>query len=87
MKITKLEALAFFRKQQQQKKKLAVEEMKLEEELVKAKARVKVIEAQEELEKGKSLNSCFNSGSQIGFTENLSFRDRTTIIYSQSIKI
>ena len=31
----------------------------------------------EELEKGKTLGSGLNSGSQIGFTENLSFRGRT----------
>ena len=73
MELAELEALASFRKQQKTKK-LALEEMKLEEELVKAKARVKVIEAQEELEKGKTLSSGLNSGSQIGFTENLGFR-------------
>ena len=67
MELAELEALASFRKQQKTKK-LALEEMKLEEELVKAKARVKVIEAQEELEKGKTLSSGLNSGSQIGFT-------------------
>ena len=50
--------------------------MKLEEELVKAKARLKVIEVQEELEKGKTLSSGLNSGNQVGFTENLSFRSR-----------
>ena len=50
--------------------------MKLEEELVEAKARVKVTEAQEELEKGKILSSGLNSGNQIGFTENLRFRGR-----------
>ena len=44
MKFVELEALASFRKQQKTKKQ-AVEEMKLREELVKAKARVKVIEA------------------------------------------
>ena len=48
MKLAELEALASFRKQHKAKK-LAVEEIKLEEEIVKAKARVKVIEAQEEL--------------------------------------
>ena len=32
---------------------------------------------QEELEKGKALNSGLNSGNQVGFTENLSFRGRT----------
>ena len=57
MKLAELEALASFRKQQKTKN-LAVEEMKLEEELVKAKARVKVTEAQEELDKGKALSSC-----------------------------
>ena len=76
MELAELEALASFRKQQKTKK-LAVEKMKLEEELVKAKARVKVIEAQEELEKGKTLSSYLNSGNQIGFNENLSFRGRT----------
>ena len=70
------EALASFRIQQKTKK-LAVEEMKLEEELVKAKARLRVIEAQEELEKGKTLSSSLKSGNEIGFTENLSFRGRT----------
>ena len=44
MKFAELEALGSFRKQQKTKK-LAVEEMKLGEELVKAKAKVKVIEA------------------------------------------
>ena len=72
MKLAEIEALASFRKQQKTNK-LAVEEMKLEEELVKAKAGVKVTEAQGELEKGKTLDSGLNSGSQIGFTENLSF--------------
>ena len=44
--------------------------------LVKAKARVKLTEAQEELEKGKTLNSgLISSGNQIGFTKYLSFRD------------
>ena len=43
--------------------KLAVEEMKLEEELVKAKARVNVTKAYEELENGKTLNSGLNSGN------------------------
>ena len=52
--------------------------MKLEEELVKAKARVKVVEAQEKLEKVKTLSSGLNSGNQIGFTKNLSFWGRTT---------
>ena len=51
--------------------------MKLEEELVKAKARVKVVQAQEKLEKGKTLSSGLNSGNQIGFTKNLSFWGRT----------
>ena len=51
--------------------------MKLEKELVNAKARVKVIEVQEELEKSKTLNSGLNFGSHIGFTKNSSFRDRT----------
>ena len=69
MKISELEVLASFRKQQK-RKKLAVEEMALEEELVKAKAWVKVIEGQEELEKGKPLISCLISGNQIGFNEN-----------------
>ena len=76
MRFAELEALASFRKQQKTNK-LAVEDMKLEEELVKAKARVKVIEVQEELEKGKSLDSGLNFGNQIGFSENLSFRDKT----------
>ena len=76
MKLAELEALASFRKQQKTVK-LAVEEIKLEEELVKAKARVKVIEAQERLEKDKTLDFGLNSDNQIGFTENLSFRDRT----------
>ena len=53
MKLAQLEALASFRNQQKTKK-LAVKEMKLEEELVKAKAWVKVIEVQEGLEKGKT---------------------------------
>ena len=44
VKLAELEALGSFRKQQKTKK-LAVEKMKLGEELVKAKARVKVIEA------------------------------------------
>ena len=39
--------------------------MKLEIVLIKAKARVKVIEAQEELEKGKTLDSGLNSGNQM----------------------
>ena len=75
MILTELEALASFRKQQKANK-LAVEEMKLEEELVKAKARVNVIEAQEELEKGKTLSSSLNSGHQFEFTKNLSFMGR-----------
>ena len=74
MKLTELEAPASFR--EQKTRKLAIEEMKLEEELVKAKARVKVIEVREELEKGKTLSSGLNSGNQVGFTENLSFRSR-----------
>ena len=49
--------------------KLAVEEIKLEEELTKVKARVKVTEAHEELNKGKTLDSGLNSGNQIVFTE------------------
>ena len=69
MKLAKLEELASFRKQQKTKK-LAVKEIKLEEVLVKAKARLKVIEAREELEKVKSLSTCLNSGNQIGFNEN-----------------
>ena len=85
MKLAELESLASSRKQQKAKK-LAVEEMKLEEELVKAKARVKVIEAQEELEKGKTLSSGLNSDNQVGFTENLSFRGRNAN-NTQSIKI
>ena len=85
MKLAELESLASSRKQQKAKK-LVVEEMKLEEELVKAKARVKVIEAQEELEKGKTISSGLNSDNQIGFTENLSFRGRTAN-NMQSIKI
>ena len=56
MKLAELETLESFRNQQKTRK-LAVEEMKLEEELVKAKARVKVIQVQEELEKGKTLSS------------------------------
>ena len=76
MKLAELEALESFRKQHQIKK-LAVEEMKLEEELVRTKARVKVIETQEELEKSKTLDFGLSSGNQIGFTENSSFRDRT----------
>ena len=75
MKLAELEALASFR-EQQKTRKLAVEEMKLEEELVKAKARLRVIEAQAELEKDKALSSGLKSDSQIGFTENLSFRGR-----------
>ena len=43
MKLAELEALSSFRIQQKTHK-LAVEEIKLEEELVKAKVRVKVIE-------------------------------------------
>ena len=43
MRLAELEALASFRIQQKTHK-LAVEEIKLEEELVKAKVRVKVIE-------------------------------------------
>ena len=76
MKPAELEVLVSFKKQQKTKK-LSVEEMKLEEELVKEKARVKVIEVQEELKKGKTLSSYLNSGNQIGFNENLSFRGRT----------
>ena len=52
--------------------------MKLEKVLVNAKARVKVIEVQEELEKSKTLNSSLNFGNHIGITKNSSFRDRTT---------
>ena len=52
--------------------------MKLEKELAKAKARVKVIKSQEELEKGKTLDSRLNLGNQIAFTTvNLSFWNRT----------
>ena len=69
MKLAQLEELASFRKQQKTKK-LAVKEMKLEEALVKAKARLKVIEALEELAKVKSLSTCLNSGNQIGFNGN-----------------
>ena len=53
MKIAKLEALATFR-EHQKTKKLAVEKKMMEEELIKAKARTKVIETQEELEKDKT---------------------------------
>ena len=49
----------------------------LEEELVKAKARLKVTKAQEELEKGITINSGLNSGHQYGFTGNLGYRKRT----------
>ena len=52
--------------------------MKLEKVLVNTKARVKVIEVQEELEKSKTLNSSLNFGNHIGITKNSSFRDRTT---------
>ena len=76
MKPAELEVLASFKKQQKTKK-LSVEEMKLEEELVKEKARVKIIEVQEELKKGKTLSSYLNSDNQIGFNENLGFRGRT----------
>ena len=79
MKLAKLEALESFR-EQQKTKKLAVEELKLEKEQVKAKARVKIIEMQEELEKGKNLSSSLNFGNQTGFTENLGFRGRTANI-------
>ena len=72
MKHAELEALASFRKQQKIQK-LAVEEMKPEEELVKAKARVKVIETKEELENSNTLIYGLNFGNQIGFTENVSF--------------
>lgn len=41
----------------------------MEEDLAKVKARVKVTEAQEELNKGKTLGSGLNSGNQIVFTE------------------
>ena len=61
--------------------------MKLEEELAKAKARLKVIKVQEELEKGININSGLNSGHQIGFTGNLGKRERTQTICSQSVKI
>ena len=63
MKLAELEALASFRKQRKTKN-VAVEETKQEEEIVKAKAWVKVIESQEELEKVKTFSSCLNSGSQ-----------------------
>ena len=53
MKIAELEALATFR-EHQKTKKLAVEKKIMEEELIKAKARTKVIETQEELEKDKT---------------------------------
>ena len=76
MKLAELEALPSFRKQQKTQK-LAAKEMKLEEEWVKVKARIKVMKVQEELEKDKNLDSGLNSGNQIGFTENLSFRNRT----------
>ena len=45
--------------------KLAVEGMKQEKELAKAKARVKATEEQEELEKGKTLDFGLHSGNQI----------------------
>ena len=45
--------------------KLAVERMKQEKELAKAKTRVKATEEQEELEKGKALDFGLNSGNQI----------------------
>ena len=61
MKLPELEALASFRKQQKTQE-LAVEENNLAEELAKAKARKKVVEEQDELEKGKTLDSGSNSG-------------------------
>ena len=51
--------------------------MKLDEELAKVKSRVKVIERQEELGMGKTLNFGLTSGNQIAFIENLSLRNRT----------
>ena len=51
--------------------------MKPEKELVKVKGRIKIIKAQEELEKCKNFSSCLNSSNQVGFTENLSFSCRT----------
>ena len=48
----------------------------MEEELAKAKARVKVIQDQEVLENGKTfINSGNNSGQQIKFSENAGFRN------------
>ena len=64
MKLAELEALPSFRKQQKTQK-LAVEEMKLEEELDKAKAMVKVIEVQEELEKGKNLSFRYKTANNM----------------------
>ena len=51
--------------------------MKLEEELVKAKARLKVTKAQEELENGITIESGLKSGHQFGFTGSLGYRERT----------
>ena len=57
----------------------------MEEELAKAKARVKVIQEQEVLENGKTfINSGNNSGQQIKFSENAGFRN-TVANNSQSL--
>ena len=84
MKLAELEALASCRKQHKIRQ-LAVEDLKLEEELAKAKARVKVIQEQEVLENGKTfINSGNNSGQQIKFSENAGFRN-TVANNSQSL--
>ena len=56
MELAELEPLAFFFKKIKNTK-LTAEEMKLEGELAKLKSQLKVIEGQEELGKGKTLNS------------------------------
>ena len=84
MKLAELEALASCRKQHKIRQ-LAVEDLKLEDELAKAKARVKVIQEQEALENGKTfINSGNNSGQQIKFSENAGFRN-TVANNSQSL--
>ena len=71
-----LKALASFIKQEKTQKP-DVEEIKLEEELARSKARVKTIEEQEELEKSKTLHFFLSPGNQLEYTEYLSFRKRT----------
>ena len=71
-----LKALASFIKQEKTQKP-DVEEIKLEEELARSKARVKTIEEQQELEKSKTFDFFLSPGNQLEYTEYLRFRKGT----------